>query len=56
MGCCGNKQPTQDYLITYKGGEKDGQTERVSASEGVMEVRRRILANGGGTFAMVAKK
>lgn len=50
MGCCGSRAPKQDYLITYK----DGRTERVAASEGVMEVRRRIIAGGGGTFQMVA--
>ena len=50
MGCCGNKAPKQDYLITYR----DGSTEKVAASEGVMEVRRRIIAGGGGTFKMVA--
>lgn len=50
MGCCGNKAPKQDYLITYQ----DGRTEQVPAAEGVMEVRRRIIAGGGGTFKMVA--
>ena len=49
-GCCGASKPKQDYLITYKSGK----TERVAASEGVMEVRRRIIAGGGGTFQMVA--
>lgn len=48
-GCCGASKPKQDYLITYK----DGKTERVAADQGVMEVRRRIIAGGGGTFAMV---
>ena len=37
-------------MITYR----SGQTERVPAEEGVMEVRRRIIAGGGGTFNMVA--
>ena len=49
-GCCGASKPKQDYLITYK----DGRTERVAASAGVLEVRRRIIASeGGGTFRMV---
>jgi hypothetical protein len=51
-GCCGAAKPKQDYLITYK----DGTTERLPASSGVMEVRRRIIANGGGTFQMVSPK
>lgn len=52
--CCGANKAKQDYLITYK----DGTTEQVAADKGVMEVRRRIIARGGGTFAMVpaAKK
>lgn len=49
MGCCGTSKPKLDYLITYK----DGRTERVAATEGVMEVRRRIIAGGGGTFKNV---
>lgn len=53
MGCCGQKAPKQDFLIIYKGGARDGETEQVAASVGVMEVRRRILAGGGGTFKMV---
>lgn len=49
-GCCGASKPKQDYLITYE----DGATERVAASEGVMEVRRRIIASQkNGTFRMV---
>ena len=49
-GCCGASKPKMDYMITYKSGGE----ERVPASQGVMEVRRRIIAGGGGTFKMVA--
>lgn len=49
MACCGASRPKQDYLITYK----DGKTERVPASSGVMAVRQKIIAGGGGTFHMV---
>ena len=48
-GCCGASKPKQDYLITYKSGAQ----ERLPATSGVLEVRRRIIANGGGTFRMV---
>lgn len=56
MVCCGKTTPKQDYLITYKGGARDGETEQVEASVGIMEVRRRIIAGGGGTFRMVPPK
>jgi hypothetical protein len=52
MGCCGKTTPKQDYLITYK----DGSTEQLPAATGVMEVRRKIIAGGGGTFRMVPPK
>lgn len=50
MGCCGQAKPLQDYEITYR----DGTTERVSADQGVIAVRQKILKAGGGSFRMVA--
>ena len=50
MGCCGQSKPLQDYLITYR----DGTTEKVSADQGVIAVRQKILKAGGGSFRMVA--
>lgn len=51
-GCCGQSKPTQDYMITYK----DGRTERVLSTEGVITVRQKIIKGGGGTFRMVPKQ
>jgi hypothetical protein len=48
MACCGASRPKQDYLITYK----NGSTERVPAASGIMAVRQKIIAGGGGTFQM----
>lgn len=51
-GCCGQSKPTQDYMITYK----DGSTERVPSTEGVITVRQKIIKKGGGTFRMIPKQ